>query len=200
MNPIFTFIISFFLGSIPTAYLAGKSLKNIDIRQHGSGNVGATNAFRVLGKKIGTAVFVLDFFKGFLPSLVFSKIAYSGNREMGLWIGVAAILGHIFSPFLKFKGGKGIATGGGVLCAMYPELFVLTFMIWVSVYFLTRIVSISSLMAMGSLVAMSWLFKLPTSTTILYFIIFIIFIWTHRSNISRLLCGKENKVVNKKNT
>ena len=118
--------IAFLAGSTPTAYLAGRSFKRIDIRQYGSGNVGATNAFRVLGKKIGAFVFIIDFLKGSLP-VFFLPLLLPANhldpKEAGLWIGTGAIAGHVFTPFLGFKGGKGIATGAGVLCGAFPFLF-----------------------------------------------------------------------------
>src|SRR3989338_8540646 len=155
-------VLAFFLGSIPTAYLAGRIFKGIDIRQHGSGNVGATNALRVMGKKIGALVFFIDFIKGFLPVFLLSKFTTGltpDPREAGLWLGVAAISGHVFTPFLGFKGGKGIATGAGVLLGVFPLLFFCVLFVWISVFVTTRIVSISSLTSLVCLVGLSVLFR-----------------------------------------
>lgn len=185
------------MGSFPTAYLAGRGFRKMDIRLHGSGNVGATNAFRVLGKKIGTLVFVIDLLKGFLPVFFLSRFVSWGpldSREVGLWIGVGAILGHVFTPFLGFKGGKGIATGAGVLWGVFPALFLLVLTVWITVFLLSRIVSLSSLVAVISLVAFGILFQLRFSITLFFLGICLFTFWTHRSNISRLIQGKENTI------
>ena len=190
-------ILAFILGSIPTAYLAGRIFKGIDIRQHGSGNVGAANALRVMGKKIGALVFFFDFIKGFLPVFLLSKFMTGVTldpREAGLWLGVAAIVGHVFTPFLGFKGGKGIATGAGVLLGAFPALFLIVTGIWIAVFLFTRIISISSLAALVSLVAFSLFFQLKPSITIVFTMICLFTIWTHRSNIVRMIKGKESKI------
>src|SRR3989344_8484133 len=121
------FLAAFTIGSFPTAYVVGRVVKKIDIRQHGSGNVGATNVFRVLGKKYGLLVFAIDFLKGAAAvwlvylllknpsSPIASRCpAFLTSQSLALWIGLGAILGHVFTPYLRFKGGKGIATGAGV--------------------------------------------------------------------------------------
>ena len=195
MNTITLFVASFLLGSIPTAYLFAKALKKIDIREHGSGNVGATNVSRVLGKKYGVVVFVIDFLKGALAVLIVLAFAQKPtNQELSLWIGSGSILGHIFTPFLGFKGGKGVATGAGVLCAVYPLLFILTFLVWWLVFILTKIVSISSVIAMCSLVIFSYLTYENLKISIFFGLILLLFLWTHRSNLLRLVMGKENKI------
>ena len=190
-------VLAFLAGSIPTAFLAGKITRGIDIRQHGSGNSGATNAFRVLGQKIGTLVFLIDFLKGFLPVFFLSRFAsWTGMdiKEIGLLVGLAAILGHVFTPFLGFKGGKGIATGGGVLCGVFPLLFLIVFVSWVFVFSFTRIVSISSLLSMAVLVAASFILRVGPKITLFFTCMFLFTVWTHRANISRLLKGTENKI------
>ena len=190
-------ILAFILGSIPTAYLAGRIFKGIDIRQHGSGNVGAANALRVMGKKIGALVFFFDFIKGFLPVFLLSKFMTGVTldpREAGLWLGVAAIVGHVFTPFLGFKGGKGIATGAGVLLGAFPALFLIVTGIWIAVFLFTRIISISSLAALVSLVAFSLFFQLKPSITIVFAMVCLFTVWTHRSNIARMIKGKESKM------
>ncbi len=197
LRPFILFALAFFTGAIPTAYLAGKLFKGLDIREHGSGNVGATNAFRVLGRKIGVFVFVLDFLKGFLPAFFLAKWMGIVNLEPGeaaLWIGIGAILGHVFTPFLRFKGGKGIATGGGVLCAAFPLLFLCVVFIWTVVFLMTRLVSFSSLSSLIGLVFLSFLFRNGTSVTLLFLGVSIFIFWTHRENIRRLIQGQEQKV------
>lgn len=196
-NLIFLCLISFIIGAIPTAYLAGRIFKGLDIRQHGSGNVGATNAFRVLGKKIGFFVFFIDFLKGFIPSFLLSKLIIGDNLdagEVGLWIGVSAILGHVFTPFLGFKGGKGVATGAGVLCGSFPLLFLCVTSIWIVLFKLTRTVSISSLSSLISLVLLSLFFKQHLSVTAIFLGVCLFTFWTHRENIQRLIEGKEHKI------
>ncbi len=196
MRLFLCFLAAFCAGSFPTAYLAGKYFGNIDIRRHGSGNVGATNAFRVLGKKIGGVVFLIDFLKGYLPALFLSSVLAPAmpRGEAALLVGLAAILGHIFTPFLKFRGGKGIATGSGVLCAGYPILFFLTAAIWVLSFCLSRIVSLSSLLSLGSLVVLSLFFPESRPVSWLFFLIFILLAWTHRQNLDRLIRGQEKKI------
>lgn len=183
---------AFLAGAIPTAWLFGKFLKQTDIRRHGSGNVGATNAFRVLGKKAGIAVFVIDFLKGAVP-VYLARHSAGPAADLFLWIGFAAILGHVFTPFLGFKGGKGFATGSGVLCAGVPMLFLWTLPVWVAVFFISRIVSIASLSALLAMVVISFFLRLPASDSLCLIVIFCLITWTHRSNIARLRQGSENR-------
>lgn len=197
LTTLLLFSVAFLIGSIPTGYIAGRLFSGTDIRLHGSGNTGATNAFRVLGKKIGMLVFAVDFFKGFLPAFLVSRffsLNYSDPKELGLWIGVGAILGHVFTPFLGFKGGKGIATGAGVLCGAFPILCLMVIGVWGIVFFFTRIVSISSLIALIALVIFSFFLGLKLSISLLFLGVCLFTIWTHRSNISRLRKGEERKV------
>ncbi len=189
---ILSLIAGFLSGSLPTAYLAGK-MKGIDIRQHGSGNVGATNAFRVLGKKVGATVFLIDFLKGYLPTYFLSAAA--GMQDwVPLAIGLSCILGHVFSPWLGFKGGKGIATGAGVLMALNGTLFAVAILLWLLCFFMFKIVSLSSLVAVGGLLAAS-LFLPEVSAVHRWFFgaIFLFVVWTHRSNIGRLIKGEERR-------
>ena len=188
---------AFLIGSTPTAYLAGRIFKGIDIRRHGSGNVGATNAVRVLGKKIGALVFVVDFLKGFLPACLLPLFLAANNldaREAGLWIGTGAIVGHVFTPFLNFKGGKGIATGAGVLCGAFPLLFIITLVAWLGIFAWTRIVSISSLVSLVTLLIGAITLRLRSPVIFLFILIVLFIVWTHRSNIMRLIRGKENRL------
>ena len=190
------FVFSFFIGAIPTAYLVGKVARGVDIRKEGSGNIGATNAFRVLGKGWGSFVLVFDFAKGFLPAWVYLRyFSLEFGPYKALWVGIAAILGHMFTPFLKFKGGKGVATGAGALCASYGGLFLITFGIWLLAFLTSRIVSLSSLVAIGSLAIAGWFMKLPPINNLLFLLIFLLVFWAHRSNVKRLLKGEEKKAI-----
>lgn len=185
----------FLLGSIPNAYLAGRLIKNIDLRQHGSGNVGATNAVRVLGKPVGFAVFALDFLKGAVPTLLVGRFfpEWAGEPLVGLLAGLTAVIGHMFTPFLAFKGGKGIATGGGALCAAYPLLFLVSLAVWVISFSFSRIVSLSSLIAVLALFLSSLLTPVSLASKALFFMMVLLVVWSHRANIERLLKGEEHR-------
>lgn len=176
---------AFAIGSIPTAFLFGK-FAGVDLREQGSGNVGATNAARVLGKKVGLFVFVLDLLKGFVP-------AYFFMREMAPWIGAAAILGHIFSPFMRFKGGKGVATGCGVILAAHTALGVAGLLVWAMVFTITRIVSLSSIAAMLAMLVGALILRAEQNQLYFFVFVFLLGVWTHRENIVRLFEGKEGK-------
>lgn len=191
------FVLAYFLGSIPTAYLVGR-LKGVDIRKQGSGNVGATNAFRVLGKGPGIAVFAVDFFKGAIPVWLFkfSQTGHLAPSSTLLLVGLAALLGHVFTPFLGFKGGKGVATGAGLLTAGFPALFGISLLVWLTVFFSTRIVSISSLCAAVALAVSGFVLGYQLRTCWMFTGIAAFIFWTHRANIGRLLKGEEGIKVN----
>ncbi len=196
MNLPLFFLFSFLMGSIPTAYLFARFLKNIDIRQYGSGNSGTTNAFRVLGWGPGAAVLAIDFLKGFFPVILFLKACSNlsaAHPEFLIGVGFTTILGHVFTPFLGFKGGKGVATGAGVLCAGFFQLFLPVLLVWFIVFFFTRIVSVSSITALFSLVIFSIFFKMPAAAALSFLGVFLFSVWTHRSNILRLLKSQENQ-------
>lgn len=196
MKPLLFFIAAFLCGSFPTAYLTAKWLKGIDIRTQGSGNVGATNAFRVLGKGPGAFVFAVDFIKGALPAYYFARLSGAASDaypETALIFGVAAILGHVFTPFLGFRGGKGVATAAGVICAALPLFFVASFAAWLIVFCLTRMVSISSLIAGIFLLVICVLTHQSNRLLAIFAGLLIFIIWTHRSNISRLINRSESK-------
>ena len=191
------FLTAFLIGSFPTAYVISRLVKKIDIRQHGSGNAGATNVFRVLGKKYGFLVFLIDFLKGVAAVLLVFLIVRDPavHPSTGLWIGLGAILGHVFTPFLGFKGGKGIATGAGVLFAAYPIIFIFTLLTWLLVFVLTKTVSISSIIAVFVTPILSYLMKLEREPTVFFVVITLLFTWTHRSNILRIMRGEETKLI-----
>ena len=182
------FIGSYILGSIPFGYIVGK-IKGYDIRKEGSGNIGSTNVFRVIGKKEGIFVFCLDFLKGCLPVLYSADISVLA----GILALLGAIVGHMTTPFLKFKGGKGVATGFGGVIALMPLPAALAFGVWVLLVGITRRVSAGSLGAAISLPIFYFYIGNPIIKTVLYFsiLIAILVIITHRTNIKKLIKGKE---------
>jgi glycerol-3-phosphate acyltransferase PlsY len=185
------FIGSYILGSIPFGYVVGK-VKGYDIRKEGSGNIGSTNVFRVVGKKEGIFVFVLDFLKGYLPVLYFTNISVLA----GILALLGAIAGHMTTPFLKFKGGKGVATGFGGVIALMPLPAVLAFGIWVLLVAIFRRVSIGSLGAAISLPIFYFYIGNPMIKIVLYFsiLIAVLVIITHRKNIKKLISGEEEPI------
>ena len=197
-------VIAYLLGSIPFGLLAGK-MKGLDIRQHGSGNIGTTNVFRVCGKSLGIVVFMLDVLKGIVPVLIAKQAVQDPNVGEGLQpilAGVFAILGHNFPVWLKFKGGKGIATSAGVLGGLLPWTLLVAVITWIGFFIATRYVSVASILAAVSLPITTAVLTyrsdgLPTAYLVFTLIIALLAIWRHRSNIQRLRAGKENRFVRK---
>ncbi|MEJ2355879.1 MAG: glycerol-3-phosphate 1-O-acyltransferase PlsY [candidate division WOR-3 bacterium] len=185
------FIGSYFLGSIPFGYLVGK-VKGYDLRKEGSGNIGSTNVFRVVGKKEGIFVFVLDFLKGFLPVMYFFDISVPA-AVLAL---IGAIIGHMTTPFLRFKGGKGVATGFGGIVALMPIPALSAFGVWIILMGITRRVSVGSLGAAISLPILYFFLSNPVNKIVLYITILlaILVIFTHRKNIKKLLRGEEEPI------
>ena len=184
-------VLPFFISSIPFGYVIGK-LKGVDIRQHGSGNIGATNVSRVLGKKYGALVLILDALKGALPVLA---VKLSGLPfEYQVLAGLFAVLGHCFSPFLRFKGGKGVATGLGAFIVISPKITLLAFFIFLAVFLLTRYVSLSSITAALSYPILFRFLEKPSELSfILVSLTSLVIVAKHHSNIERLLKGEEKK-------
>ena len=189
---------AYLLGSIPTAYLFGKAKKGIDIREHGSGNVGATNAFRVLGKLPGILVLVTDVFKGtvsvtLLPSLIkpITPLDYSWLLAL---LGMLAIAGHIWTPFLRFKGGKGVATSLGVFLFLDPISTLIALGVWIATLLIFRYVSVSSMLAAITLPIAMAAFLRPFPTILISSIVCMIICYKHKSNLQKLLLGTEKKI------
>ncbi|NPV28628.1 MAG: glycerol-3-phosphate 1-O-acyltransferase PlsY [Firmicutes bacterium] len=188
--PVFLLAGSYLLGAVPFGYLFGR-LKGIDLRSHGSGNIGTTNAFRVLGRKMGILVFFCDLIKGLIPALLGKTLLGPG---WGVAAGLAAVIGHNWSVFLGFKGGRGVATGAGVVLALMPEVILLAFGIWVAVVLLTGYVSLGSIVASLSVPLVALFFREPW----IYFLfaipapLFIVF--KHLPNIRRLQKGTEPRI------
>lgn len=206
-------IISYLIGSIPTSLWMGKLVKGIDIRNHGSGNAGATNTFRVLGWKPGVGVLAIDFMKGFTAAWWVSNLAYiiaSGpisiipvwnlNTFLMITCGIFAVIGHMFPLYAKFDGGKGMAAATGMLVAIEPLAVGITLVIFLVVMFTSRYVSLASLIAAFSypltLLVERFIFgvRVDGSVLILAAFIALFIIYMHRSNIKRLKNGTENKI------
>ncbi len=200
-------LLSYLAGSFPTAIIISRLIIKDDIRKHGSGNAGATNVFRVMGWKPGLIVITVDIAKGMLAVLVIAKLASSvGWNEIIVQIiaGFSAIIGHIWTVFAGFRGGKGVGTAFGVFLGLTPLASLITFTVWVLLILLTRYVSIASLSAgfiFGLVLLMQkYYFKadIPVPILLLGGIIVLLVFYTHRSNIKRLIKGKESKIGGKK--
>ena len=199
---IFSTIFAYLAGSIPTAVWYGKIFHGIDVRQHGSGNAGATNSLRTLGKKAGIIVLIVDFLKGFLAVKAASLFSTETDNILPLIMGLAVIVGHIFPIFAQFRGGKGVATAMGVLVATFPWAALGCMVIFMIIVFATRYVSLGSIL--GALAfPIQLTFNLWNDNADKYaigfsWLIFIILAVMHRQNIQRLLKGTESKFGAKK--
>ncbi|MCP9761924.1 glycerol-3-phosphate 1-O-acyltransferase PlsY [Lacihabitans soyangensis] len=194
---VVVYAFAYLVGSIPTAYWYAKYFHGIDIRQHGSGNVGATNSLRVLGKKAGIIVLIFDLLKGLLPVLLARYLDFS--EEQTFTVGIVAILGHIWSVFANFKGGKGIATSLGVILAVSPAGAGLSVAVFVAVVYFTRYVSLASMLAGLTFVFYYLFFNFDqTYMSLIAFGLFLLLVFTHRENIKRLAKGTESKISSKK--
>ena len=199
---IATALLGYLLGSIPTGFLVARA-RGVDIRTVGSGNIGATNAFRVLGKGLGIFVLLMDALKGWIAVQVG---AYFINRllpgaaldNLRITAGIAAILGHNFTCWLNFKGGKGIATSAGVLIALVPWALVIILSIFIILFLTTRFVSVGSIAASFSLPFATWFTTKDVGLTIVTGAMGALAILKHRKNIQRLLNGTENRIQFKK--
>jgi len=190
--------VSYMAGSVPTAYLFAKS-KGIDIRSVGSGNVGATNVYRSIGRGAGFFVLMIDILKGVLPVLLIPFVARPSETFMAadlykVIIGSSTICGHIWTVFLNFRGGKGVATTTGVLIVLAPKIFLFAFLIWVIFFSFMRYVSVASIMAALSLPVGAVFFRAHFSVMIFCFVICAVGIYKHKENIVRLIKGTESKI------
>lgn len=183
-------ILSYLIGSIPFALIIGKTFFDIDIRNHGSGNIGTTNTFRILGKKAGIIVLILDFLKGMIPVY----IAMLVNTELPLiLVGLCAALGHVYSIFLKFKGGKAVATGAGVILAVQPLIFLVLLTAFLITLYIFKYVSLGSIVGVTTLFILS-LFTDDLTFKLVSLFLLIIIIYKHLSNIKRIMNKTEPKV------
>jgi glycerol-3-phosphate acyltransferase PlsY len=199
-------VASYLLGAVPFGLLAGLLLRGLDIREQGSGNIGATNATRVLGRPIGVTVHLLDIAKGFVPSFLLARLFAGGDaglvQPLGIAYGCAAIAGHVFPVYLRFRGGKGMATSLGVFLGLAWLPTVIAAMLWLVVKTATRYVSLASMVAVVSIPVAMATVPDPASgafvwrhTGLIVFgiVVAVLVLVRHKSNIRRLLAGTENK-------
>jgi glycerol-3-phosphate acyltransferase PlsY len=188
----FLIIISYLTGSIPFGLLLGR-LSGVDVRQHGSGNIGATNVSRLLGKKLGVITLACDLLKGLLPMLVVARLLgdHPGAETWTLLAGLAAFLGHCWPVYLKFKGGKGVATALGVFLYLAPVNTLIAIAIFVIIVRLSGFVSVGSMTAAMSMPLITWLSGYDTNVVSIAMAIALLIVVKHHDNINRLLKGKE---------
>ncbi len=208
LDAILVTLTGYLFGSIPTAIIAGKMLKKIDIREHGSGNAGATNVFRVLGAKAGIIVLLIDMLKGFIPVFWIAGAIHTQPDTLiyyQILAAISAIAGHVWTIFAGFKGGKGVGTSAGVFLGLAPLPLSIALLFFVIIVAITRYVSLGSISAalifLIVLVLQKYLTQVIIPDILLYLaVIVVIIIWyAHRSNIGRLLKGNENKISFSKN-
>lgn len=193
VSHVLALLASYFIGAIPNSYLAGKLFKGIDLREHGSGNLGATNVWRTLGPKFAIPVGILDSAKGAIPVLFIAPLA-ADAKLFALACGIMAVLGHVFSVFVGFKGGKGVATAAGVMLGLTPLAVVVTTAVWLAILWTTGYSSLGSIVAAAILPLAAWLLH-PADRDLVWVqaLVALAIIWFHRSNIRRLLAGTESR-------
>jgi len=195
LNAILAILAAYLLGATPTSYLAGKLGRGIDLREHGSKNLGATNVYRILGWKYAIPVALIDIVKGAIPVLFFAGWAGAAEHPwLPVALGGAAVLGHMFSPYVSFKGGKGVATAAGMFLALAPLAVLLAILVWGLCLWLTGYVSLSSIIAVLS-VPLSVALLQPGSPYVFWASVALValIIFAHRRNLRRLIAGTENR-------
>ncbi|MDD6923696.1 MAG: glycerol-3-phosphate 1-O-acyltransferase PlsY [Veillonellaceae bacterium] len=185
-------LLAYIIGSIPNGLIVSRVVAGIDIRQYGSHNIGATNVWRTLGKGPGAAVFLLDFIKGILG--VFFGYLLVGTPFAMIFGGMAAIIGHSLPLFLGFHGGKGVATGLGVIAFLMPKVTIVVFLVWLAIVLVTRYVSLGSIIAAALVPILAWLFSYPIEYFVFGLLAAVLIIVRHKTNIVRLLNGTENHI------
>ncbi len=195
MSPLVLVVLAYLVGATPTSYWVGRLVFGIDLRTRGSGNLGATNTFRVLGWKAAIPVAVVDIAKGWLPVWLFPRLHGEAPWEWALAYAAAAVVGHSFSFWVRFQGGKGVATSAGALLALAPWGVLVAFVTWLVVVVSTRIVSLASLAA--AIVLPLALFFLPhrggNALEAFSLALAVFVFWAHRANLQRLLRGEEHR-------
>jgi acyl phosphate:glycerol-3-phosphate acyltransferase len=184
-------LVAYVMGSIPFAIVIGKGFWHVDVRDHGSGNVGTTNVFRVLGRRAGTLVLIGDMAKGFIPVYI---AAHNFPAWFALIVALAALLGHMYSVFLRGGGGKGVATGAGIVLALVPVIFIIALGVFLVFLLTTRMVSLASMAAALTFAICTIAFDKPIWYEILAVFAALVVIFAHRSNIRRIALRCENKV------
>jgi acyl phosphate:glycerol-3-phosphate acyltransferase len=198
VTPWLLVVASYLFGAIPASYIAGRMAKGIDLREHGSGNLGATNTFRVLGAKVAAPVMLFDIAKGTIPVVAFSQWDGSPDWRWELAYGAAAIVGHVFSIYMRFKGGKGVATSAGVFGALAPVPLLAGFAVWLAVLKGMRMVSAASILAALTVGVLVWIVPTRAEVRFLGMAIVAFVVFAHRSNIGRILNGTEPRFGAKK--
>lgn len=196
-------VLCYLIGSFPTSIIVSKQLKGIDIRDYGSGNAGGTNVLRTLGWKAGISVMLFDVLKGWVAAYYIAQLGFENGLISPLLVqilaGVSSILGHVYTIFAKFKGGKGVGTAAGMLIAIYPLALLFCFSVFLLVAFSSKYVSLASILAAITLPISLYLIEIyteqPTPPTEFYFamLVALFIVFTHRSNIGRLIKGEENR-------
>ena len=196
-------VLSYIIGSIPTSIILSKFLKGIDIRDFGSGNAGGTNVLRTLGWGPGLLVIFVDVAKGWVAAYYIARLGYENGFLSPMLVqiiaGVSAVLGHVYTVFARFKGGKGVGTAAGMLLAIYPVALIFCLIVFVIVVFTSKFVSLASMLAAITLPVSLYLLEvyggMSTTPVQFYFALFVMLfiLYTHRSNIQRLLKGEENR-------
>ena len=205
MTWLFALPLSYLIGAIPTSFWVGRAFHGVDLRHEGSGNLGATNTFRVLGWKAALPVVLFDVFKGFAPVAFATAVVdqagvpavLRANDLLGLSVlcGLLAVIGHVFSVFVGFRGGKGVATSAGLFLALAPAAVGLGLLVFIAVVRSTRIVSLGSIASAGLLPLLIWLTPHRGGSALVMFSVALatFVVWAHRANIARLVRGEENR-------
>jgi glycerol-3-phosphate acyltransferase PlsY len=196
VNPVLLLTLSYLLGAVPTSHWVGKGVYGVDLRRTGSGNLGATNTFRALGWRAAAPVVVFDVGKGWLPAWLFPRLLATPDLRWTLAFGAAAVLGHVLSVWVGFRGGKGVATSGGVFLALAPWATLVAFVVFAGVVLVTRIVSLGSLLAAAVLPLAVVVTPHAGGNALVAFTVALaaFVIWAHRSNVRRLLRGEERRL------
>lgn len=190
------FLLAYLIGSIPSSVWIGKRFYNLDVREHGSGNAGATNSFRILGKRVGSVVLFIDIFKAWFSTHVLSYMANDQSTENMLGLGMVAVLGHIFPIYIGFRGGKGIASLLGVIIAIQPMAALFSIIAFLTSLILSRYVSLSSIIAACTFPATIIFYLNSDNNALISFsvMVSILVIFTHKKNIERLFKKEESRV------
>lgn len=184
---------AYLIGSVPFGFLIGK-MRGVDVRSVGSKNIGATNVFRTVGKKWGLLAFLCDFLKGFLPTTAAKYLSGGQPEWLPVAVGLCCVVGHTLTVFMKFRGGKGVATAFGMLVALIPGLVGCAFLVFVAFFAATNYISLGSCAAATFLAVAIWFVPVLPAVKAIVTLIGVFVVIKHRSNISRLLKGTENKI------
>ena len=184
---------AYLVGAIPFGYLIGKA-RGVDVRTVGSKNIGATNVYRTVGHKWGFLAFFCDFAKGFVPTLAAWLFFRADLPDFAVLVGFVCVLGHTFTVFMKFKGGKGVATAFGMFMALAPIPATAAFGVFVVTVWISHYISLGSMLAALTLAGLVWLFPVTTTLRVIAALVAVFVVYKHRSNIQRLVHGCENKI------